>query len=295
MDFTYPHDQDKIILALPIEYVSRDQATLQVLPIWQQCISFSVAILFAIYLKCTTRLPLSGVLMLSVQLFLGSGVQLASFKSSRIVLMSVLVYFFYQTTLYQSNLASVLSLGITKPQLETIQQVSETSLTFLAHNVTFYPLKMVKHSTDTQSVLDVLSRTTFIPSAHFNETLLKCPSSIGLISVSRVFDNFADHIKDENGYKKKCYYKVKEYFTSVKQTFSLTKGLPLLSRINKIIRAIIEAGLQNHWEQMYWFSYEDRKVNSPIKGSLKELEWIFIGLVIGLMVSTGVFLYELKA
>lgn len=295
MDFTYPHDQDNIILALPIEYVSRDEAALQVLPIWQQCISFSVAILFAIYLKCTTRLPLSDVFIVSVQLLLGSGVQLATFKSSRILLMSVLVYFFYQTTLYQSNLASVLSLGITKPQLVTMEQVSETSLTFLAHNVTFYPLQMVKHSTDTQSVLDVLSRTTFIPSAHFNQTLLKCPSSVGLISISRVFDNFANHITDENGYRKKCYYKVKEYFTSVKQTFSLTKGSPLLSRINKIIRAVIEAGLQNHWEHINRFSYEDRKVNSPTKGSLKELEWIFLGMVIGLMVSTGVFLYELKA
>ncbi|XP_066251418.1 uncharacterized protein [Euwallacea similis] len=295
IDVSYPHDEDEIIILLPIEYQNRRAAFSSIIPWFQKALGGLLLLIFCIYLYFYSDLSLSDLLLISCQIVGAQNANLVAIKYYRMMLMAVVFYFFIIMAVFTSKFISMLTVPKGERQLSTIKEVSLGPFKVAAESNCKQILIAFRGKDEDDVAMDrILSKTSYYSSADFSKELAKCSTDTAFISLSKLAYYYADKVKDKDGYKNKCYYTVKQPIVPVRETFSFPSGTPILERVNHIIQTIIESGLFMHWEKIGKPIYEVKKIFPPQKINLDTLMPMLEILIVGWVVDVIVFLFELK-
>lgn len=146
---------------------------------------------------------------------------------------------------------------------------------------------------DQHVMSEIINKITFVQTKFFLRRIHECRKNIAFLVTEKVVYRYTGVITDSYGYKRVCYYSLKQHVEPLLATFILNDGSPLLEKVNRIVRGIIEAGIKTWWEEIEHPHYKLGQDKSPKKIHYKNLVFLFQLWEIGMGISFVVFLFEI--
>jgi len=216
--------------------------------------------------------------------------------SQRAFLFGTLFFGLIIVDLYQSCLVSGLSNPFHYPELNTLEDVANSNLTIVTK---YYNLK--EHTFAENTTLDkkLRSKTKIIISDKpMNDLVAFGKKVIAIARYSSV--NLDDLSKYYDADGNELLHRVEECPTTYLLSYVMSLHSPYRERVNGLLLRMQEAGLINLWyENMAYPTYiikQKRKVNKKerkIQLNMEHYSLTFVGLSIGLLFCTVIFLAEL--
>lgn len=209
------------------------------LSIWIISLVFFVG--SSLYMKMFDGLSWSQLLLLNVQLLTGHSWYYK--RVGKIILLSVIFYCFCLDNLYVTNLGSVLTVSNLAGKLTTIDELAKTPYTFLVETTFEKSIQSLREQS-MKSLTDISRKTIALSPEKYLNFYSQCRTDQVYFNIERV----ALHHNELFGKKaqRNCFYILPEYASSSNMGYFYPLGSPLMHNVDRIIQAIVEAGLARH-------------------------------------------------
>ncbi|XP_019756079.2 uncharacterized protein LOC109534747 [Dendroctonus ponderosae] len=291
VDYTYPHDIHSLVVMLPVRSKAEGNL-LRVLPLLPHALGAALLVLFDVYLKFFSHTPLGKILLVNTQLLANLPVYPLPVKYYRMLLMALTVYYFYLIADLQAKLTSVLTAKESEPELTRISEAASLAYRFSTEDIFRITLERFEGA-DQEYVSEILGKNSFYPTQEFARRMSKCVKDEAFLTVEKLAAAYTQLTVDEQGYQKKCYYKVAQQLNPAQLTFVFRYGTPILGKVNRVILSSIEAGLMEFWQRSRRNVLRYATARSPTQITFGNFQLLARGIWLSWIATFAVFLVEL--